>query len=105
MAISKAVRPSVLVFGFVRSIRELKRRADQSVYGAEVLLQQESGAQLAVTFYDPDGSGVLLPGVGEFFAAEASVEESRDYGASLAYVASAANVVDLIQSTLSSRAA
>jgi hypothetical protein len=102
MAISRSVRPTVIVAGGVERTRELRRKADNEVYGHEVVLAQESGAQVAVTIYSRNGSPVApIPGVGEFFAAEASVEESRDFGASLIYEGSAASILDQIHSALS----
>lgn len=103
MAIARAVRPSVIVAGGVTRTRELRRKTDQSVYGNEVIVGQDSGAQIGVTIYLRDGVSVApIPSVGEFFACEATVEESREFGASLNYAGTGASTLDQIYSSLAS---
>lgn len=94
MAIARTVRPTVLVYGEVERIRDLKTKADQRLYGREVTLRQESGAGIAVTFYEDDYSSV--PDVAQAVIFEASVEESRDFGASLRFERPADAVLDRI---------
>lgn len=102
MAIARAVRPTVIVAGGVARTRELRRKSDGNVYGSEVVVAQDSGANIGVTIYMRDGvPAAPIPGVGEFFACEATVEESRDFGASLIYEGSPAGTLDLIHSALS----
>ncbi len=97
MAISRAVRPTVLVVGSVVRLRELRRKADKSVYGGEVTLQQDSGAQIAVTVYArDDGSTPVVPPIGSFWAVECSVEESREFGASLNYEGPADSIREVL---------
>lgn len=104
MAISRSVRPSVIVAGGVVRVRRLRRKSDNTLYGHEVVLSQDSGAQVAVTIYERDDFSAPSPGVGEFFAAEVTVEESRDYGATLIYEGSPVSTLDLIHSSLSAPA-
>lgn len=95
MAISKAIRPSVIVFGVVSRINPRRRNADNVVYAHEVFIVQTSGAQAAVTVYvRDDASSVQLPIIGELWAVECTVEESRDFGASLIYEAPADSALD-----------
>lgn len=100
MAIGRSIRPRVLVAGYVESTRELKRKADNSVYAHEVRIKQENDAVLAYTMYDRPGVPPT-PGMGEFVAVECSVEESREYGTSLNYERPGFDLLDLVQSTLS----
>lgn len=101
MAIARAVRPTVIVAGGVMRTRELRRKTDQSVYGNEIIVGQSTGAQIGVTVYLRDGvSDVPIPSVGEFFACEATVEESPQFGASLNYAGSGASTLDQIYSSL-----
>lgn len=94
MAISRTVRPTILVFGVAERIRDLLTKADKRLYGKEVTFRQDSGAGLAVTFYEDDYD--RIPGPGEAVVLEASIEESRDFGASLRFEAPADNVLSLI---------
>jgi len=96
MAIARVTRPTVVVFGTVESTRELRKKADQSVYGHDVTIRQENGALLAIRVYNRPESPIELPYVGQFYAVETTVEESRDYGTSLNYERPAANALDLI---------
>ncbi len=69
MAIARAVRPSVIVAGGVARTRELRRKTDQSVYGHEVIVAQDNGANIGVTVYLRGGvSAAPIPSVGEYFA-------------------------------------
>lgn len=83
MAIGRMVRPRLIAEGGVIEKRPLKRNADKSVYAYEVLVEQENGARLAVRFITDDTTQV--PDVGEYLAAHVTVEESREYGASLSF--------------------
>ena len=97
MAIARTTKPTVLVLGAVVRTRELRRKADQTLYGHEVILQQDSGAAVAVTVYERDGAAaVSLPSIGDMWAAECAVDEHREYGATLVYEGSAASALDLI---------
>lgn len=100
MGIARSVRPTVLVAGGVVRVKDLLRKADKARYGTEIVIAQDSGAQVAVTVYDSAGLHAL-PAVGEFFVAECSVEESRDFGASLSYETNGVNLLDQIHSALS----
>ena len=101
MAISRSVRPSVLVAGEVVRVRELRRKSDQSTYGSEVILAQPSGAQIAVTIYDSAAASIRqFPEVRDFFTAECTVEESRDYGATLIYESEGLDTLDRVHSAL-----
>lgn len=84
MAIAKVVRPQVIVAGDVVRISERRRKSDQTLYAHEVVISQESGAQVGVlVYYRENGENIELPQPGTFFAAECSIEESREFGASL----------------------
>jgi len=98
MAISRTVRPSVIVAGVVSRTRELKRKTDNGVYATEVVLSQDSGAQVGVTVYLRENP-TPIPSLGEVWACEATVEESREYGASLNYEGSAENALDALYSS------
>ena len=100
MAISRSVRPSVLVAGVVDRVRELRKKSDNSVYGHEVVVAQPTGAQAAYTMYTGRG-GAVVPQAGEFVTAECTIEESRDFGASLAYESAGHDMLDQIHSALS----
>lgn len=102
MAIGRSIRPRVLVAGYVEGTRELKRKADNSVYANEVRIKQENDAVLAFTMYDRPGTPPI-PLVGEFVAVECSVEESREYGTSLNFERPGYDALDLIQSALSGK--
>lgn len=99
MAIARSVRPSVLVAGEVARIRELRRKSDNTQYGTEVVVAQDSGAQIGVTVYD--SAATAIPKVGDYWVAEADVEESRDYGASLTWSSPGFDLLDRIHSALS----
>lgn len=101
MAIARSVRPTVLVLGIVVRTQVRNRKSDNAAYADEVILAQDSGAQVAVTIYRRDGNpGTTLPTIGEQWSCEASVEESRDYGASLAFERTAERALDsLLAST------
>jgi len=97
MAISRAVRPSVLVFGQVARIAAKRKKADNTVYGHDVVLAQETGAQIAVMVYQrEDDFGPQLPEVGTFWSAECTVEESRDFGATLIFERPVDATLDLL---------
>lgn len=84
MAIAKVVRPNVIVAGEVVRISERRRKNDQTLYAHEVVIAQENGAQVGVIVYQRDnGDNIELPQPGSFFAAECTIEESREFGASL----------------------
>lgn len=99
MAIARSVRPSVLVAGEVARVRELRRKADNTQYGTEVVVSQDSGAQIGVTVYE--SAKTPIPAVGAFWVAEAEVEESRDFGASLTWASPGFDLLDRIHSALS----
>lgn len=102
MAISRSVRPAVLVAGVVQRTRELRKKSDNSVYGHEVVLGQPSGAQAAFTQYlGQNGPAAPVPAPGEFVTAECTIEESRDYGATLVYENPGHDMLDQIHSALS----
>jgi len=86
MAIARPVRPEVLVGGVVTSVVSKKRREDNKIYRHDVTITQDSGAALAVEFWERDGADLPLPSVGTYVAMVAEVSESRDYGASLGFV-------------------
>lgn len=93
MAIGRSIRPHVVLAGTVERTRELRKKSDQSVYGNEVTVKQEHGANAAFTIYlNKDSPSV--PSVGEYVAIEASVEESRDFGTSLAFEKFAFDALD-----------
>ncbi|WP_292715522.1 hypothetical protein [Microbacterium sp. 13-71-7] len=100
MAIGRSVRPVVLVSGEVARIRELTRKSDKTKYGTEIVLAQDNGAQIGVTVYE-SASLYALPQIGDFFVAECTVEESRDYGASLSFESSGVDLLDRIHAALS----
>lgn len=103
MAIARTPRPSLVVVGYVESTRVLNKSKENggAQYGIEVTVKQShaDGAMATYTIYD--GSGAFPPSVGSFVAVECSLQESRQYGASLAYERVADNVLDLVASTLS----
>lgn len=102
MGISRSVRPAVLLAGVVQRTRELRKKSDQSVYGHEVVVAQESGAQAAFTMYiGQNGPVAPVPSVGEFATAECTIEESRDFGATLVYESAGHALLDQIHSALS----
>lgn len=97
VAIGRAVRPSVLVFGVVSRVTPRRKKADNVIYGHDVVLSQESGAQIAVMVYQrEDEFGPVLPLIDSNWAAECTVEESRDYGATLIYERPADSMLDLL---------
>lgn len=99
MAISRAVRPQAIVHGNVERIRDLKRKADNEIYGYEVVFAQDNGARVGVTLYQNAAAKIgHFPEVGDFLAWVVSIEESRDYGASLNYEAEAYSELDKIAS-------
>jgi hypothetical protein len=98
MAITRTVKPTVIVLGTATRTRELRRKIDNTLYGYEVVVQQDSGAQVAVTMYEREGAVVSLPSIGDMVAAECTVDEHREYGATLVYEGSAASALDLIGS-------
>lgn len=104
MAIGRSIRPLVIIAGYVERTRELKRKADQSVYGVEVTLKQSNDAVAAFTLYDRPGTPPA-PSVGEFVAVECSVEESREFGTSLGFERFAFDALDLIHSNLAGKKA
>lgn len=87
MAITRPVRPSLIVHGIVVAITPRRKYNDQTrtytdeVIGHEVLVSQESGAQLSVRYKAEDHTPQVLHPV----AVLVDVNESREYGASLAY--------------------
>lgn len=102
MSIGRMIRPSVIASGFVATIRERRKREDQSIYGWDVTLQQESGAQLVVqVFQRDDFKSGNLPTVGEFWPVVADVQESQQYGSTLVYSGHAGDALDAIHSALS----
>lgn len=101
MAIARSVSPIVVIAGDVERLRELRKKADNSVYGHEVTLALSNDARASYTIYERDDRP-QLPRIGEFVAVEASLQESRDYGASLSYERSAEAALDAILNRLAS---
>lgn len=87
MAITRPVRPSLIVAGVVvattprRRYDDSAKRYTDEVVGHEVLVSQESGAQLSVRY----GDGDRVPAVFDGLAVLVDVNESREYGASLRF--------------------
>lgn len=87
MAITRPVRPSLIVAGIAvavtprRKYDDAKKAYTDEIVGYEVLVSQESGAQLSVRFRDDDP----LPAVLHPVAVLVDVNESREYGASLMF--------------------
>lgn len=102
MAISSSVRAVVILAGFVERVVEKKRKAENGggVFAHEITLRQDNEARAKYTLFDRDNAP-LPPSLGDFVAAECSIEESREYGATLAYERPAFDVLDQIQSKLS----
>lgn len=100
MGIARTVRPMVIIAGTVDSTRELRKKADGTVYGHDVTLRQENGAAAAFRVYLNDQKPVQIPQVSSFVAVEASVEESREYGTSLNFEGWAFDALDRISSNL-----
>lgn len=104
MAITRPVRPSLIVAGIAvavtprRKFNEATRVYTDEVVGYEVLVSQESGAQLSVRFKTDDPiPSVLLP-----LAVLVDVNDSREYGASLMFQRNVtADDLDKINSSLS----
>ncbi|WP_449280972.1 hypothetical protein [Leucobacter sp.] len=101
MAIARTVRPTVIIAGEVERTRELKRKSDQSVYAKEITIRQDAGALASITMYDRPGTPPV-PQIGEFIAAECSIEESREFGASLGFERPAFDALDRIATGLKS---
>lgn len=99
MAIGRTIRPHIIVSGFVDRVRALTKKIDGALYGHEVTVQQEHGAQAAYRIYARDDSP-QPPQPGDFVSVEASLEESRDFGASLNFERHAYDALDRIQSNL-----
>lgn len=104
MAITRPVRPSLIVAGVVvsttprRRYDEGKKTYTDEVTGYEVLVSQESGAQLSVRYKSED----RVPNVFDRLAVFVDVNESREYGASLAFQRDVtADDLDKINSALS----
>lgn len=99
MAIARSVRPRVLLHGVVDSVRELKKKPENGgeLYGHEVVVRQDGGALPAFTVYTRSGATFA---VGDFIAVECSLEESRNYGATLNYERPADSALDLIVSNM-----
>ncbi len=93
MAIGRSIRPHVILDGTVERTRELRKKKDNSVYGHEIVLKQQHDAVAAFTIYQGNGAPPV-PAVGEYVAVEASVEESRDFGTSLAFEKFAFDALD-----------
>lgn len=95
MAIAKTVRPDVLLYGTVDSVRELKKKPENGgdLYGHEVTLRQPNGSAPAFTVYLSNDRQFQ---VGEFCAVEVTIDESRQFGASLSYKRAADNALDQI---------
>lgn len=104
MAIGRTIRPVVILAGHVVGVRELRRKADQSIYGHRVTVKQSNDAEAEFTVYDRPDAPTGLPAIGEFVAAECSVEESRDFGTSLNFERHAYDALDVIQSNLGAAA-
>ena len=87
MAITRPVRPSLIVAGIPvaitprRKYDDAQKRYTDEVVGYEVLVSQESGAQLSVRYKVEDPTPAVLVPV----AVYVDVNESREYGASLAF--------------------
>jgi len=104
MAISRPVRPELLVAGRVvgstprRRFDESTRKYTDEVIGYEVLVLQESGAQVSIRYKADDRTPEVLAPVAVFV----DVNESREYGASLAWSRNVSpDDLDKINSSLS----
>lgn len=87
MAITRPVRPSLIVAGIAVAITprlaydaETRRRTSE-VIGYEVTVSQDSGAQLVVRYTNDDVTPQALQPV----AVVVDVQESREYGAFLVF--------------------
>lgn len=87
MAMSRPARPSLLVYGTVNAVtprqgydREKSRYTDE-VIGYEVTVGQDNGAILLVRY----GLDDVRPNVLDRIAVYADVNESREYGVTLAF--------------------
>ncbi|MBC9928399.1 MULTISPECIES: hypothetical protein [unclassified Leucobacter] len=100
MAIARTVRPLVLIYGTVETSRELRKKPENGgdIYATEFTVKQPGGALLSYSIYA--NSSAPHPKIGSFVAAECSIEESRNFGASLSYERPGENALDLIASTL-----
>lgn len=99
MAIGRTIRPHILVAGTVERVRPLTKKADGALYAHEVTVTQEHGAQAAYRLYNGDNAPAA-PSIGDYVVVEASLEESRDFGASLNFERFAFDALDQIQSNL-----
>lgn len=102
MAIGRTVRPLLLVDGTVERTAPLRNKA-QEVYAHEITLSQDNGAQVAFRVYNDDSGRPAMttfPSIGDYLAAEVSVSESRDWGATLAFERPAFDRLDQIGSNL-----
>lgn len=88
MAMSRPARPQLPVIGFVTAVtprqaydRENRRYTDE-VIGYEVTVSQENGAQLLVRY----GLDDRTPDVATRAGLIAEVNESREYGVTLAFL-------------------
>lgn len=104
MAISKPVRPALIVSGLVAAVNPRRaydsdtRRYTDEVTGYEVLVVQENGAQVSVRF----GLDDVTPDVARQAAFICDVNESREYGASLMFTRNVlTDDLDRINSALS----
>ena len=79
MAINRSVYATVIVSGYVESIREQRKNSDGTVYAHDLTIHTESDGRLGVRIWLRDGAGrIELPSVGEFVAYISQVSERRD---------------------------
>lgn len=100
MAIGRTIRPHILVVGTVERVRPLTKKADGALYAHEVTVTQDHGAQAAYRLYSGD-TAPAAPSIGDYVVVEASLEESRDFGASLNFERFAFDALDRITSAMS----
>lgn len=100
MAIGRTIRPHILVAGTVERVRPLTKKADGALYAHEVTVTQDHGAQVAYRLYSGDRAPAA-PSIGDYVVVEASLEESRDFGAFLNFERFAFDALDRITSALS----
>lgn len=86
MAIARTRRPRLMVTGVVTAVRDMETKDKSRIWGHDVTVDQDGGALLAVTIFVNDNfDPKSVPSVGTVWAAWVSVQESPQYGASLAY--------------------
>ena len=107
MAITRPVRPSLLVHGVAVAVAprlaydaETRRRTDE-VVGYEVTVSQDTGAQLVIRYSTDDVTPAIFAPVGVVV----DVQESREYGAFLVFQRNLTpDDLDKINSSLSAAA-